>query len=1710
MQAAKEALRLNGAEEKVEVNQRHLIDKILARYSAENTIFRELLQNSNDAGATAAEIHFKTTQQKPSLNSATPPDTPKPLPAVSHSSSTSSSFFGSLVSSFVNTTTQLVALAPPLIPAAKKQPLPIVSQVVYKNNGRPFLPDDWARLRKIAEGNPDETKIGFFGVDLREQIEIPNIAEFGRFLANSLAFTKNLKKVEVFVDDQRVILLDKKVSEPRPLAFPKGIYNLASPNGIFDLKSISVSKIQLDLSAFLDYDYDSTKVGNSTDFTIYMRIATASVGVRLSSSLSKEMERTTKKKAPTITDFHIQFSNYDEYESSTAARAGKGGIFSDLIPGPKDQGKVFIGFPTHQTTGFSIHLAAHLIPTVERENIDFVDRNLNIWNQDLLTVSGLLSRILFDDEMSSISELFSGGTIDDITRLWLYNRASHALCSFTSKPSTPSHIVGRLNQMFFFKGSTKTMNMISTKGVLPLSDVRLPDSAMKGFIKDIPIVPSETLTLCSDLIRELQNNKLIQTIGLADVLKEVSKRTLATEEVIELLKWWRQYKRSNAVSVSDSTLLFQSLILIDPTAASEKAPVRMADLKYHVNIKVIAPGLPLPESVLPVEISKHFSKQDLEDTIGFITELSIPQWLAFVVTVPEFKSSSEFVEKVLATTSRQYLNLNREAQTTVCITLSAHECIPTKQGLKKARDTYFKSVTLFDDLPVIALESPRLVSDAFLKALGVRDYVDLAVVFARLQDLKWDSDHVQLVKYLTSVQDKLTGPEIGRLKMTNVFTKEELSLGVLEAEKKDGAVASTVKKQRFKAGDLYAPNDAIRALGLPILDWPGKVKWRSTSDEAKFMSKLGLKTIIPWEELVENAAKCETNELRFKFLEYFIDNWKTVYAQTYSPTAVKHAFLPSDQPETKLYKPHEIFASPTVAIVGFPFLHRSLQSHAEKFGVRDHPNGAILLNVLRTTPPTIENAVKVFSYYAGRQSEFSSTDWNVLRTLKFVPITAPKDSPANTGGLVWIEPTKVYFGSKNSSTYQDLFTHIDFGEISNAFLRACGVKDEPTPQELTEQLVRNPQSFMNQLGFAKYLQVLRTIAANYYQLRSNRSLVSEMRESAFLVGVKSEQRSGDGEDDNLQYQLAKAKEIYIMDDTVLGQLFTPLGCPIETLLEEMYNDLGSQWLTTQVSEVTTPQGRTISTDRTRKLQMLINERALLLLYDGQQVRASKDIVTGSEEALKNMEVMEVPEIIIQRSFQGVSKKQSTTCCLMMEKNTRKYYLLIKGNEAEVDYFDVAQALGKVIFRKSRLNDALLLSSLLSTSLVNLKRKGFPVDRILNLQEGKLKAAKEAAANRVKLLEEEEQKTERKVTEVKKTPLSPEQVAISSTLQSLFPDVEPNFLQSQIESEKGNPSAIEAISNKLLDFDYPKSVVPKANDGSSSLQQSSNSKVGKSDEELSKSANKIADAVKGGFIGNLWERATGSSFGNGANLKNPEKQKLIESPNTQPSQSSQHASNNNDSIVKSPGVGGAGGGELRPVEEISPQFTENLKKQLSSSINTVKQSYDKEFRANIPNEPEPQAQVPARHSGATCKPLLDSDLILSERLLNEIPFYIDKNSLTQAQAIVSANRTALMRFVDILKLLAAVFGLQNKAFNIYWDASGGTVAFNRLHYKDGAAPGIRNESVDAVYYWFLTACHELAHNFVSQHDANHEFYFSGYAENYLGPLNRSLKLAGLDP
>jgi len=464
--ATKRGNQSNIHEERVEVNQRALIDKILARYATAGAVYRELLQNSNDANATASEIYFTLEDGEN-----------------------------------------------------------IVRSVSYRNNGMPFRPQDWSRLKKIAEGNPDESKIGAFGVGAysmfsiceqpivvsgtqalafvwkgdalwtrtmdRDQVEkpvdgkpmdttwttfmmpsrdpypLPNLQEFGEFLCSSLTFTKNLNEISVYVNQQcRLHIRKTLIDPPRPIQIPKSaqttknsettssssssllssIWGLAAsattaslkmgdksttimksqPNGLFSLKAPTQCAASEQAIAAADPTASATAVNESfleskyhfqvtldeQSASMLVRYIVAVVSTHIPAQLEKRMERVTKKKPPSKLQIQMVFSGQqsdvnDKDDSSGDStkkwkRSNKAQRIVHSVSPPIGAGKIFIGFKTSQTTGLAAHLAAPFVPTVEREAMDLQDPALRQFNLELLELSGRCMRLVLEHGMMMI------------------------------------------------------------------------------------------------------------------------------------------------------------------------------------------------------------------------------------------------------------------------------------------------------------------------------------------------------------------------------------------------------------------------------------------------------------------------------------------------------------------------------------------------------------------------------------------------------------------------------------------------------------------------------------------------------------------------------------------------------------------------------------------------------------------------------------------------------------------------------------------------------------------------------------------------------------------------------------------------------------------------------------------------------------------------------------------------------------------------------------------------------------------------------------------------------------------------------------------------------------------------------------------------------------------------------------------------------------
>ncbi|KAI0279555.1 hypothetical protein BGY98DRAFT_1096042 [Russula aff. rugulosa BPL654] len=590
MESLKQALWATGHDEVVEVNQRDLIDKVLARYSGKFTVFRELLQNADDAEARSVEIRFET-EDEPERG-----DLPDLKTAVVH-------------------------------------------QWTFKNNGILFRDQDWNRLKHIAEGNPDEEKIGAFGVGfyslfsiteepwvtsggqwmnfywkdrknqlyarrgtipasvdnmvdpwtifqmkLREPGPIPPALDLTRFLVSSITFMKHLSEVSVYFDDKRLVRLSKVCGASKEVPMLKGL-KCTSPQGMMNVKSIETMPLHIEAevvrwvytvgsekpsapetdtlkmvkrlaSGFFSplsnmFEASSVPHGTQTPVvapkeaidllkadssSVVLNIFAANVDVRLNKKMTAELLRSTLKKPPSRLRYELIYTGKEEYDSSieteVAAYATES-VFQGLLADLEGTGstRIFIGHSTGQTTGIGGHMATRFIPTVERESIDLVNRNVAVWNKELLYVGGFLARSVYELELDDIKKIWDsavaakgpGELPDEEIQTWLRRRALHALKFFTFYPSTPSPVVSDWMQAAFFTCAiTHPFSIISSEGVQ----------------SHLPLIPEDIVYGAKTMVAALRSREMIKDITFVDVLNELRSRPLSETEAVACLQWW--------------------------------------------------------------------------------------------------------------------------------------------------------------------------------------------------------------------------------------------------------------------------------------------------------------------------------------------------------------------------------------------------------------------------------------------------------------------------------------------------------------------------------------------------------------------------------------------------------------------------------------------------------------------------------------------------------------------------------------------------------------------------------------------------------------------------------------------------------------------------------------------------------------------------------------------------------------------------------------------------------------------------------------------------------------------------------------------------------------------------------------------------------------------------------------------------------------------
>ncbi|RDW70422.1 ATPase of HSP90 chaperone topoisomerase II kinase [Coleophoma crateriformis] len=1706
------ALENGDDEEAVTVNTRALIDKVLARYSGEWTTLRELIQNAADAQATTVTIKFETL-----------PSAQIPVP---------------------NTTNQSEILKHVLLHHTLKR-------LVVTNNGQAFGTNDWARLKRIAEGNPDETKIGAFGVgfysvfadcedpfvssgneamafywkgnslftkrlqlppaeanpntsfvlDYRNTTTpMPNLLSIAQFLATSLTFVA-LQNLELWVDDWKIISLQKKVAPSIQVPIAKDV-ETRTKEGWMAVQSLDRESVQMD-AAFMNVvgwkpsaavaksGNAEGAYGNSTEIpslrsffsrltstaqsqqkskalkeekamqeiiledlttittaNVFLRVTTAQVKTAIKTSVAAELERATKKPPPKTTKLSILTSSYDETEASTKANAVAKGvnIFASVLPSKKPGGRIFIGFPTHQTTGAGLHLSApSVIPTVERESIDLNARWVRTWNIEMLRVAGIISRLAFANEMSDLSakiiraaeQAGRGTKVSKEEIAQFMPEALHTLKTFTFDESTPSSQVSQIIEEAFWTAYKKpSIEMYSSRGVLPTTKVRLAIDDLSGFVEGIPVVPKELTDVT--FVNKLKDWGLLTEITVGDVKQELEAKALDQAQLIQFIGWAGRKAVKGEMDVNTLHSLLDVTVATIEEGPGKGGIITLGTVKNFLQVSKIPADVPIPPTTIPFQFTRGSTVDELY-ALGW-ESLDIVPWLRFLIesasSNPDdlnLTKSPKFAAQVLLIVSKQWDSMSQPSKATVQSLFKPITIIPTKFGMKKPGEAFFASVKLFDDLPIVT--GCQGVKEKFFSAIGVRKTVDLETIFSRLlvsgdgieqseMPVNKRNGHMELIKYLTSVRDEIPVEDMKRLTGSRICPAEA---GPKGAESMQGT------SKLFQVSELFEPKSELRDLGLPILQWPGPPgSYRASSAEGRFLSLLGLRAWPSVQELVALMAS-DNADLRQKATTYYIGNHHNNGYASFPIGTIAARFLPLEGDGTRLVSPVECFTNEKCAILGFDILKKDLHLHADKFGVRPNPYIKECINRLIDKPPqSRRDAIPLYTYFSSRLGEIGPTFSKKLSDSQIVPVK-PKDESSKEVRL--LTPRQCYLG--NSSTYGDIFDFVDFGMEANAFLTTCGSKNEPTKLEIAALVAREPARLLGILATPeKYIHVLRTLADDASIIRKDKQLWNQLKTSKCLIAWKQisapKQPSSEKvglEDEEVEeeeapiktYQLEYPNNIIVVDDYGAFRLFKDkLVCaPEEETLEDFYLALGSSALGNLVEEDLRIGAPSNKQKQATVLQNQILERSKLFLHE-----LPPNLIRYDGKWLeKNLKVEAVTAISLRRSLRGRSVTHKENRSAATSYDRQKGCILYISAEG-VDTYQVSQAVCKILLLRPTQQALLSFETLLTLNLIQLRARGYNVERILRQKAAEQRVAEE---QRRKQMEEEQRHLKEQEEAWKKE----SQMVPAAAKEELPRPKEPAM-----------PGAFGADSP-------PTSPAPKRNRG-------------------------LLSGLKERFSSGEAQQQLQNFLGGG----------------TGPSHED-HPPPYEDTAVDKPKQGG--------VEKVSSPHAvqQNLLNAIQSS-----RAHDSSTLFS------PPTQQKVKEQATYCDSTPSQNITYLAEASNGTRIFVSKG-LSAPSEFLTENLLALNSFAILLHEVGDVYALPRKSLHIFYDQEGGTIAFNsngsifcnfrffsQLHQKKLEADNqIKEGRMEAASYWWIVIAHELAHNLVKEHNAEHSYYTEMLVANY---------------
>lgn len=950
--ASSDALRLkalqSGLESRVEVNQRMLIDKMLARYSSDFVVCRELIQNSDDAKATS--FHFEITCNDDGLSSSSEKD-------------------------FHNKT---------------------ITEIRAINNGLVFNEVDWKRVAAIAEGNTNVESVGQFGVgffsvfsfseepiitsgkeymafvwrddnslttyrhelpieeqskltsiilkmrtkyilhtdtniDLDSTLDINespnnkspakkrqkksvmptsneiiptiNLAQLKAYFTKVLSFTKYINELTIRINQKTVF----KVTKTKKLISPTKLNSQFKKNSIHNMLRLD-SFVQTEQIFSIEHGPSISLNHVSVDGTLI-----------IDETYHNHVRRILKKSLPPNVQIQLLYTPHhiitkQQQRKSSRAEDLNMKILNSLVPLKFSNGEIspsgliFIGLGTHQTTGIGMHVYSHLIPTIERENLDLQDPYISKWNRELLLSVGQISRFVFDQLMNDQKQYDS------------------TLATYSFQPSVPNNEIGNIIIDGFFSTNKEILVPVKrsptdrTLSLVPSTQAYIANSKYIHSFLSVPLVPYELSN--NGLFQSLKDRELIIEVNNELIESTITTTILLSNQFVEFLHWLSHQN-------NDDKQYVKRLLSIVRFRETPQSPIiTLEKLKNYDNFN-ISSILPLPSHVLPASVAAYLSREELQKQLS-LTPLTLKEFLHFYLLKGQLnlftkENTSTCLLHIISKHSGQ---LNKTEWNKLKTTLSTISCIPTNQGMKIPHESYIPSTILSSDVPMITLNVPQTLNDdddeideendttdnmensvsaEFLKRLGCRTLNVQSFVHARSSLTNPDSSHSHtmktLIQHLMEERDNMSEGDFNALKQSECLRGTTLSM-------------NKENTRKYAPQDLHFPSVAIQLQWstLPIIDWHD-IDPRSR--EYAFLKEIGVREVPDLHKLVDRIIEEHNEQMKRSNSEYKLpialrflaENFQQHYSKLWKTAKIKRAFLPSYSPSKtiQLSLPDEAF-----------------------------------------------------------------------------------------------------------------------------------------------------------------------------------------------------------------------------------------------------------------------------------------------------------------------------------------------------------------------------------------------------------------------------------------------------------------------------------------------------------------------------------------------------------------------------------------------------------------------------------------------------------------------------------------------------------------------------------------------------------------------------------------------------------------------------------